>query len=110
MNPKALEDPAVIGDPDAGSFGDQLEDSSVQEVQEQLVTGSMHSEVDVVLGKLTAREGGILRMRYGLDDGQPRTLEEIGVAFKVRSCTSGLGLCIHLEQWRILAFKLLPLV
>ena len=36
-----------------------------------------------VLSTLGARERGVLRMRYGLDDGRPKTLEEIGVAYAV---------------------------
>lgn len=83
LNPKAIEDPAIAGDEEAGLFGDMLEDNSVEETQNEIVTGSMHAEVNAVLGKLNVRESGILRMRYGLDDGQPKTLEDIGLAFNV---------------------------
>ena len=68
-----------------GTFGETLEDNSMEEIQNDLVVGSLHAEVNAVLKKLTSRESGILRMRYGLDDGQPKTLEDIGNAFNVRS-------------------------
>jgi RNA polymerase sigma factor (sigma-70 family) len=41
----------------------------------------MRDQIDQVLGTLEARERAVLRMRYGLDDGTPRTLDEIGRAF-----------------------------
>jgi RNA polymerase sigma factor (sigma-70 family) len=41
----------------------------------------MRDQLDAVLGTLEARERQVLRMRYGLDDGRPRTLDEIGKAF-----------------------------
>lgn len=64
------------------TIGDMLEDNSMEETQNELVESSLHAEVEVVLGKLNPRESGILRMRYGLDDGQPKTLEDIGNAFQ----------------------------
>ncbi len=44
---------------------------------------NLHRDMDNVLRTLSARECGILRCRYGLDDGRPRTLEEVGHAFNV---------------------------
>jgi RNA polymerase sigma factor (sigma-70 family) len=41
----------------------------------------MRDQLDAVLETLEARERQVLRMRYGLDDGRPRTLDEIGKAF-----------------------------
>ncbi len=66
-----------------GTFGESLEDDSMENTQNELVVGSLHAEVDAVLQRLSPREAGILRMRYGLDDGQPKTLEDIGYAFNV---------------------------
>ena len=83
LNPKLLDDPAQAGDADMGTFGESLEDNSVESTQNELVVGSLHAEVDSVLSRLSPRENGILRMRYGLDDGQPKTLEDIGYAFNV---------------------------
>lgn len=83
LNPKLLDDPAQAGDSEMGTFGESLEDNSVESTQNELVVGSLHAEVDAVLNRLSERENGILRMRYGLDDGQPKTLEDIGYAFNV---------------------------
>lgn len=83
LNPKLLDDPAQAGDADMGTFGESLEDNSMESTQNELVVGSLHAEVDSVLQRLSSREAGILRMRYGLDDGQPKTLEDIGYAFNV---------------------------
>ena len=60
------------------------------------VTRLLHMDIDNVLHTLSPRECGVLRMRYGLDDGQEKTLEEVGARFKVRPprfrCITGLGL------------------
>ena len=45
------------------------------------------------LSLLDTKERLVMRMRYGLDDGQPRTLEEIGRYFKVSPWQAGLGSC-----------------
>ena len=47
------------------------------------VVGSNQQGMTVLSETLGARESGVLRMRYGLDDGRPKTLEEIGAAFSV---------------------------
>ncbi|NHN19841.1 sigma-70 family RNA polymerase sigma factor, partial [Bacillus amyloliquefaciens] len=43
--------------------------------------GLLHSDVRSVLGTLDEREQQVIRLRYGLDDGQPRTLDQIGKLF-----------------------------
>lgn len=50
---------------------------------------SLKQDLDNALLTLNARECGVLRLRYGLDDGEEKTLEEIGQKFSVRiiSCT-----------------------
>lgn len=60
-----------------------VEDVTEVESSVQLIQTSMENDIDAMLQTLTRREHGILRMRYGLDDGQPKTLEEIGNAFHV---------------------------
>lgn len=65
------------------------------DIQNQVVVDSLHAEVETVLSKLSAREYGILRMRYGLDDGKPKTLEDVGKTFKVSNTffTPRISLC-----------------
>src|SRR3712207_7685720 len=46
-------------------------------------TTLFRSQLDSVLGSLSSREEKVLRYRYGLDDGSPKTLEEVGKIFKV---------------------------
>jgi RNA polymerase primary sigma factor len=43
----------------------------------------LRMDIDNVLHTLSPRECGVLRMRYGLDDGQEKTLEEVGARYKV---------------------------
>ena len=50
---------------------------------EATAESTMMHNMEGVLSTLAARERGVLRMRYGLDDGQPKTLEEIGVIYEV---------------------------
>ena len=82
-DPRALEEPTMKNDPDSAALGDVIEDTSLGDINEAMVYTSMVQDLNAVLQTLTRREHGILRMRYGLDDGQPKTLEEIGAAFRV---------------------------
>jgi RNA polymerase primary sigma factor len=81
QEPVSLETP--VGEEDDSSIGDFVPDDK-QEAPEQAVT-SMHlkEQLNEVLGTLTDREQKVLRLRYGLDDGKPRTLEEVGREFGV---------------------------
>jgi RNA polymerase primary sigma factor len=81
QEPVSLETP--VGEEDDSSIGDFVPDDK-QEAPEQAVT-SMHlkDQLNEVLGTLTDREQKVLRLRYGLDDGKPRTLEEVGREFGV---------------------------
>ena len=45
----------------------------------------LSQDVDNALWTLTEKERGVLRMRYGLDDGEEKTLEDIGLCFNVRN-------------------------
>jgi RNA polymerase primary sigma factor len=81
QEPVSLETP--VGEENDSSIGDFVPDDK-QEAPEQAVT-SMHlkEQLNEVLGTLTDREQKVLRLRYGLDDGKPRTLEEVGREFGV---------------------------
>ena len=69
----------------AGEAGDAADLSpSRASAFDLAISASLASDVESVLSEtLGARESGVLRMRYGLDDGRPKTLEEIGAAFSV---------------------------
>ena len=56
-------------------------DLVVADAQDAVEFGFMRDQLDAVLETLESRERQVLRMRYGLDDGRPRTLDEIGKAF-----------------------------
>jgi Sigma-70, region 4 len=60
------------------------QDTDADTVDATAVTRLLHMDIDNVLHTLSPRECGVLRMRYGLDDGQEKTLEEVGARFKVR--------------------------
>ena len=81
----SMEAPAPGSGGEAGpaEVGDSLEDTSVPSPQASAVAASLSRDMEGVLSTLGARERGVLRMRYGLDDGRPKTLEEIGVAYAV---------------------------
>ena len=70
-----------VGDDEDAQLGDFIEDSDAADAQDAVEFGFMREQLDAVLGTLEARERQVLRMRYGLDDGRPRTLDEIGKAF-----------------------------
>jgi RNA polymerase nonessential primary-like sigma factor len=71
----------AVGDDEDAQLGDFIEDSDAPVAEDAVNFRFMRDQLDAVLGTLEARERQVLRMRYGLDDGQPRTLDEIGKAF-----------------------------
>jgi RNA polymerase nonessential primary-like sigma factor len=71
----------TVGDDDDAQLGDFIEDTDARVAEDAVEFGFMRDQIDQVLGTLEARERAVLRMRYGLDDGTPRTLDEIGRAF-----------------------------
>jgi len=71
----------TVGDDDDAHLGDFIEDTDARVAEDAVEFGFMRDQIDQVLGTLETRERAVLRMRYGLDDGTPRTLDEIGRAF-----------------------------
>jgi RNA polymerase nonessential primary-like sigma factor len=71
----------TVGDDEDAQLGDFIEDSDANNAQDAVEFGFMREQLDAVLDTLESREKQVLRMRYGLDDGRPRTLDEIGKAF-----------------------------
>ena len=55
--------------------------SGATSAENVVISGLLHSDIRAVLATLDEREQQVIRMRYGLDDGQPRTLDQIGRAF-----------------------------
>lgn len=80
MDPISLETP--IGEEEDSKLEDFVQDST-QSVERTVIQSRLREQVDEVLGKLPEREERVLRLRFGLDDGRERTLEEVGREFNV---------------------------
>ena len=81
QEPVSLETP--IGEEDDSHLGDFLEDKEVETPNEYTTKSLLKDELYEVMNDLTDREQRVLRLRYGLDDNHPRTLEEVGKEFNV---------------------------
>lgn len=74
---------AEVGDGGESQFGDFLEDTGVDSPSEATGYSILKDKMGEVLSTLTDRERQVLVLRFGLADGKPKTLEEVGVIFKV---------------------------
>ena len=81
VEPVSLETP--IGEEDDSTLGDFVEDKESISPIEYTNKNMVNEKLNEVLGELTDREERVLRLRYGLDDNHPRTLEEVGKEFGV---------------------------
>ncbi|RKY42700.1 MAG: RNA polymerase sigma factor RpoD [Candidatus Makaraimicrobium thalassicum] len=81
QHPISLETP--IGDEGDTSFGDFIEDRSVVSPANATAYAMLKEQMDGVLETLTEREQKVLTLRFGIGDGYPRTLEEVGKIFNV---------------------------
>jgi RNA polymerase primary sigma factor len=79
--PVSLEAP--IGEEEDNHLGDLLPDSSSPAPVDLATQKLLQEQVETVLASLTNRERRVLQLRFGLDDGHPRTLEEVGKEFGV---------------------------
>ena len=77
----SLETP--IGDDGDSSFGDFIEDRKAESPSNVTAFAVFRQELEKVLSTLSDREEKVLRLRFGLGDGYPRTLEEVGSVFSV---------------------------
>jgi RNA polymerase primary sigma factor len=77
----SLETP--VGDEGDSSFGDFIEDKGAESPANSTAFTVFQESLDGVLETLTEREEKVLRLRFGLGDGYPRTLEEVGSVFNV---------------------------
>jgi RNA polymerase primary sigma factor len=76
-----LETP--IGEEEDSHLGDFIQDENVPVPAEAAASTLLHEQLVEVLSSLTEREQKVLRLRFGLDDGRNRTLEEVGKEFNV---------------------------
>jgi RNA polymerase primary sigma factor len=81
QHPISLETP--IGDEGDTSFGDFIEDKSAISPANATAYAMLKEQMDEVLDTLTEREQKVLTLRFGIGDGYPRTLEEVGKIFNV---------------------------
>ena len=81
QEPVSLETP--IGEEEDSHLGDFIQDDNVPVPADAAAFTLLKEQLEEVLGTLTEREQKVLRLRFGLDDGRPRTLEEVGRQFNV---------------------------
>jgi len=72
-----------LGEDGDSEFGDLIEDSEAIQPGEAVSFTLLQEQLHSVLGTLSEREAGVVSMRFGLTDGQPKTLDEIGKAYGV---------------------------
>lgn len=81
QEPVSLETP--IGEEDDSHLGDFIEDKDATSPEQHASYEMLKEQLEQVLDTLTDREENVLRLRFGLDDGRTRTLEEVGKVFGV---------------------------
>ena len=81
QEPVSLETP--IGEEDDSHLGDFIEDEVIENPVDYTTRIVLREQLDEVLDTLTDREENVLRLRFGLDDGKMRTLEDVGKVFNV---------------------------
>ena len=81
LEPVSLETP--IGEEEDSHLGDFIQDENVPVPAEAAAFTLLREQLEEVLGTLTEREQKVLKLRFGLEDGRSRTLEEVGREFEV---------------------------
>ena len=81
QEPVSLETP--IGEEEDSHLGDFIQDESIPTPVEATNQPLLHEQLDEVVSTLTEREQRVIKLRFGWDDGRPRTLEEVGKEFNV---------------------------
>ena len=79
--PASLETP--IGEEDDSNLGDFVADANVVSPEGNVESVMLREHIDSLLSELKERERQVILLRFGLEDGHPRTLEEVGKEFKV---------------------------
>ena len=80
-DPVSLDMP--VGSEEEAPLGDFIEDAEAMSAENSVIAELLHTDIRSVLATLDEREHQVIRLRFGLDDGQPRTLDEIGRSFKL---------------------------
>ncbi len=78
-DPVSLDMP--VGAEEDAPLGDFIEDSEAADAESAVISGLLQDDLRRVLATLDEREQAVIRLRYGLEDGQPRTLDQIGKRF-----------------------------
>jgi len=81
LEPISLDRP--IGEDEDSNLGDFIEDTSADSPAQSAAHAMLQDQMSRVLSTLTRREEKVIRLRFGLGDGTPRTLEEVGSIFQV---------------------------
>jgi RNA polymerase primary sigma factor len=81
QEPISLDKP--IGEDEDSHFGDFVEDPAASSPSRSAAYLLLQDQIEQVLATLTKREERVIRLRFGIGDGYPRTLEEVGVMFNV---------------------------
>ena len=81
QDPVSLETP--IGEEDDSHLGDFIQDDDSPAPQDSAAYTMLREQLEEVMNTLTPREAKVLKLRFGLEDGKSRTLEEVGREFKV---------------------------
>ena len=81
LEPVSLETP--IGEEDDSHLGDFIEDESLLSPVDSASFSMLKEELEEAMASLTERERNVIKLRFGLDDGKTRTLEEVGKEFNV---------------------------
>jgi RNA polymerase primary sigma factor len=81
QEPVSLETP--VGEEDDSHLGDFIQDNNIPVPAEEAAYSLLQEQLGEVIETLTDREQQVIRLRYGLGDGRPRTLEEVGKEFHV---------------------------
>lgn len=82
QDPVSLESP--VGEEDESRISDFVEDESIKSPTDNAAQDILKTQLFQVIETLTPREQKVIRLRYGLDDSHPRTLEEVGKEFNVQ--------------------------
>jgi RNA polymerase nonessential primary-like sigma factor len=80
-DPVSLDMP--VGSDEEAPLGDFIEDADASDAESAVISGLLQDDLRRVLSTLDQREQLVIRMRYGLEDGQPRTLDQIGRHFSL---------------------------
>ncbi|SDR97320.1 sigma-70 family RNA polymerase sigma factor [Corynebacterium timonense] len=78
-DPVSLDMP--VGADEEAPLGDFIEDAEATDAEDAVVSTLRHDDIQDIIGGLEEREQDVIRLRYGLDDGVPRTLDQIGRQF-----------------------------